>query len=295
MKDPHSIEGEPFFEESPGDSSKSEHRRKRASGRSEPPPGLDMPVAPGETNEFSSIYDEPNMFSARDGQPITGEWRCGHCGYDLHGLKTGDRCPECGEIEIYYPPPADALSYGQWLRARSAIVHPWAGAAALAAVVLVTSPLAVFGAMTSAPIFGGVNPLMPVAMGPLADEIMKAGLLTWLVETRPYLIRSASHIVVTAALTGLAWAIVENLFVFRIFSTAPSSDVLLFRWTVCLVGHAGCAAVAGVGLARIWESAVGEGRVPRMVLAFPYLTGAIVLHMVYNALIYALDRGDLFL
>ena len=63
-----------------------------------------------------SIFSEPHIQAGADNSsdaskqeptPITTDWYCSRCRYNLRGLTVGQPCPECGHVEKYDPPRVD--------------------------------------------------------------------------------------------------------------------------------------------------------------------------------------------
>ncbi len=61
-------------------------------------------VDPDEERAQHSVFDEPATLPNRPSVLIDRDWSCRNCGYNLRGLMTGHRCPECGNVELYEPP-----------------------------------------------------------------------------------------------------------------------------------------------------------------------------------------------
>lgn len=125
--------------------------------------------------------------------------------------------------------------------------------------------------------------LILVAFAPMVEEVMKIGLAAWVVECRPWLFGFPAQIILCGLAAGLAFGVIENLIYLNVYIRDPEPWLVAWRWTVCTMLHVTCSGLASVGLARAWKAASLHGTKPDMAIAFPWLTGAIVLHGGYNA------------
>ena len=188
--------------------------------------------------------------------------------------------------EVVGGPPADGVTYGAWLSQRMAQTRPslswWitAGIAALSGLFAVVGTLLRGGGG-----FGlGGGLIMVCLVGPLTEEIMKAALSMWVVEKRPYLFQSAWQIALTAAASGLMFAVVENLLYLNVYIPNPQPGLVAWRWTACVALHVICTSVAGLGLIRVWQDCVQHGRRPQLTRASAFLASAVAIHSAYNTL-----------
>lgn len=130
-----------------------------------------------------------------------------------------------------------------------------------------------------------------VLFGPAVEEVMKGALVFYLVERKPYLIRSAAQILATVLVAAFCFAAVENLLYLGVYVPAPTPGLAAWRWTVCVAVHMGCSAVFGLGLVRVWRRCVETGTPPRPDGAVPYWIAAVVLHGSYNTLALLMELG----
>ncbi|MEE8169131.1 MAG: PrsW family glutamic-type intramembrane protease, partial [Phycisphaerae bacterium] len=231
------------------------------------------------------VYDEPDILPGRAAETVTTDWTCDACGYNLRGLPAGHRCPECGHVELYRPPPPDAASYQRWFRSRWETTPASKGWLIAAAVALVGGPFAIFAALLESATGGGTLlgalPIIAV-FGPAAEEVLKIGAVLLVVETRPYLFRRVEQLQTATLLSSIIFAVIENVIYLNIYVSQPSIHLAMWRWTVCVALHIGCTLIATRGLVLIWTNAVAQFRKPRVSDGLPMLVWAIVIHGCYN-------------
>ncbi len=188
--------------------------------------------------------------------------------------------------------PSDALTYARWLdkgRSETSLPKSWLITMGLA---LVAGPWAIVGAL-----FGGgggtVSHIIAIiVVAPVIEETMKIAAVLYVVERRPFLLRSAAQIGICTLVSGLTFACIENLLYLRAFLNDPSPALTYWRWTVCVGLHVGCSSIAGFGLMRIWRDIWNRRARPRLQLGFPYVVTAVVIHGVYNAFAVALHLSQ---
>ncbi|MFC1595560.1 hypothetical protein ACFL3X_01450 [Gemmatimonadota bacterium] len=99
---------------------------------------------------------------------------------------------------------------------------------------LIGGPFAILGALLY-----GFGPLGPYVWGPTAEEVLKIGAIAIVVETRPFLIRHGYQIVLAAAVSALAFAVIENLRNSRVNLTRPQFTQALGYLVAAIVLHGG--------------------------------------------------------
>jgi len=204
--------------------------------------------------------------------------------------QTDDQCVEHSvwdepalAVELTGKPTPGELTYADWLTQRietTTAAKSWMVTAAVAASA---GLLAVLGTLLRG---GGDTAFGVVALtvvGPLVEEMMKIAVALWVVEKRPYLFRSAGQIVLCGLAGGLAFAAIENALYLLVYIPDASSGLILWRWTICVALHTGCACGASFGLARVWRRTMQQRSRPQLSLASPFLVAAVVVHGVYNA------------
>ena len=183
--------------------------------------------------------------------------------------------------------PADAATYGAWLSQRMAETPASLSWWVTAGIAAVSGLFAVVGTLLrgSGGLGLGGGLMMVCLVGPLTEEIMKAALSMWVVEKRPYLFQSPWQIALTAAASGLMFAVVENLLYLNVYIPNPQAGIIAWRWTACVALHVICTSVAGLGLIRVWQDCVQHGRRPQLTRASAFLASAVAIHSAYNTLV----------
>jgi hypothetical protein len=278
-RDRDSVFNEPQFQGTPARLDPSEKKAERS-----------LPDAKRDYQDLiergHGVHEEPNILVARAGEVIDQDWLCSNCGYNLRGLAVGHRCPECAHIELYRPPPVDAESYGTWLRRGWARTPPGRGWWIAVLAIALGGPFSIFGAMLdgfSHQLALGAALVMVTVFGPAAEEVLKVAAASLIVELRPYWFRKSEQIQLAAIGTAAAFAIIENVIYLTVYFPNPSSELIVWRWTVCVALHVGCTAIAARGLVEIWTKSIAQFRQPRIGDGYQALVTAIVIHGLYNA------------
>ena len=277
--DEHSVFNEPHLRPDEPSPDSSEYRAERTLSK-EPRP------LEGDCRDGLSVYDEPDIFPGRAAEQIDQDWSCGKCGYNLRGLPTGHRCPECGSIELYRPAGKDVPSYQNWLRQRIESTSPQKAWLVAIAAALLGGPWAVLAALThTSPGLPAGQTVLVLALvfGPVVEEVMKIGTAACVVEVRPYLFRRVEQVQIATVGSALLFAVIENIIYLKVYIPNPSIELMLWRWTACVALHIGCTLISTRGLVRVWQRVITEHRPPRLTDGFSALVTAIVLHSSYNA------------
>jgi len=233
-----------------------------------------------------SVYNELAIFPSRDtGRTIDRNWSCGKCGENLRGRPIDSACPNCGQIPRELPTPLDKPSYGSWLQARIAATPIGAGWVTAAGIAVVGGLWAVVGAMFANR--GGIVGV--VVFSPVAEEVMKIGLVVAVIETRPFLFASRAQILVAAIGSALGFALIEKLLYLNVYVGEPSPGLVVWRWTVCLAIHVGCTIIAALGAMRVWRRTITELRRPNISPSLGPLVVAAIVHGTYNGLAVAMS------
>ena len=273
----HSINEEPHLRQQSFTPDTSEDKAARRLARDRA--GVD----PDEERARHSVFDEPAILPNRPPLLIDRDWTCRNCGYNLRGLMTGHRCPECGNVELYEPPRKDELTYASW----SADHEGWTASRKswlIAALVPVFGiPFGLICAMVTVEYAGVVN---FVVFGPVMAEVLKVAVGYTVIERRGFLIRRAGQIYWMALGTAVVFAIVQNVVYLTLYFRNAPIELVTYRWFAGVPLHAMCTLIAARGLVSIWEHAILERRAIRLTGAYPSLIAAIVLHAVFNACVF---------
>jgi len=271
--EPHLRPGPPAFSKDPSEASRGGRERFEPAG------------AESTYRDGHSIWDEPDILPGRSDSLIGQDWLCSACGYNLRGLFVGQRCPECGRVELYRPPPPGVNSYRTWLLRQIGQTEPetcWLVALGAALVGGLWAVIASLIGTQHAGVGGWSTFLLAVVYAPTVEETMKIAAGAYVVELRPYWFQRQEQIHLATVGAAVVFAVIENLIYLYVFVQGPTVKLALWRWLVCTALHAGCTYLAAGGLVEVWRQALTEYRRPRITRALRYLVPAIILHGAYN-------------
>ncbi len=192
--------------------------------------------------------------------------------------------------------PESLFTYYNWMNARAqqtSLAFSW-GIVAL--ILLFTGPLSIIGTLLEQALnsfsvgpraFAGI--LTVTVIGPVVEEAMKIFLAAWIIETRPYLFKSTSQIIICALAGGLGFAAIENVMYLYVYIPNAPDSLWLWRWTICVALHTICTLIAGIGLVQIWKNAWKQKRKPQLADAAPWIIAAAIVHGLYNATVTILE------
>ena len=183
--------------------------------------------------------------------------------------------------------PREERPFARWYQERRERASAWTSWLLVGVLAVVGGVLAVGGAFLSASQVGGAaGVLMLVILGPLSEEMLKVAPILWLVETRPYLIRRSTQIVLCAVGAALGFSIIENLLYLHVYTVGRDLPDLfsLWRWHICTVLHVGASLVASLGVVRVWKSVDRDLVPPDLSKGLPLICLAAAIHGAYNAL-----------
>ncbi|HMO27375.1 MAG TPA: PrsW family glutamic-type intramembrane protease, partial [Tepidisphaeraceae bacterium] len=219
----------------------------------EPLPGATVPV---DSTGVSSVWDEPT--TAR---------------------------------ELAGAPDARAITYASWLTERSAQTSELKSWWIVLLVSLAAGPWAIIGAFAgSFSVEASVFTLLAaVFVAPVVEEITKVAIAQTVLETRPYLFKRFSQLLIVGLAGGLSFATIENLIYLNVYIPDPTPALVVWRWTVCVALHMSCSLIASIGLAIAWRDGMRNRRRPKITDAMPWIVIAMIVHGAYNAFAVALS------
>lgn len=181
--------------------------------------------------------------------------------------------------------PEGELTYRRWLEAGLARTSwSWSMWITLG-LVLAAGPFGILGAFTAG--MGGTEVTLfgflgAVVLAPITEEITKVAGVLWVVEKRPFWLKSMAQVLLCAAAGGLAFAAIENLIYINIYHAEGNEAFRQWRWTICTALHVNCSLIAGFGLVRIWDKAISTRTRPELALGMPFFALAMIAHGLYN-------------
>ncbi len=248
--------------------------------------------------------DDREQFDIRNEPGYTGEIfhpeeanRPVEPGYDSE-MEPQDRLQDIEHSVFDEPALADAektatkeLSYRYWLAEgweKTSYLKSWL---ITIGIVLVAGPLAAVASLISSSFTHGTGWQIVnlVTFGPMIEEIFKIALIYYIVEKRPYLFHNLFQILIAALAGGLMFAVIENILYIYIYIDLPTPEIIKWRWTVCTMLHVSCSAIASFGLIRMWLDVFQQQSRPKLELAYPFLTAAMIIHGSYNGIALMLD------
>lgn len=124
--------------------------------------------------------------------------------------------------------------------------------------------------------------LAAIVVAPPVEEILKIAIPIMVLEHREKWIGSGRDLLWLALGSALIFAIVENLLYSFVYLKNPSTELLFWRWSACTTMHVLASGLSGVGLMRAFNRSLRTDQPPRFVWEWPWLAGAIAVHMAYN-------------
>ncbi|MBN2723609.1 MAG: PrsW family intramembrane metalloprotease [Deltaproteobacteria bacterium] len=241
-----------------------------------------------------SVFNEPHM----TGKPFVPD-----PSEKIELVENRDDC-ELSEQSVWEEPnfngelavmPQGAKTYESWFKAGIASTSYRKSILITVMVALSAGPWAIIGAFAGFSSYSAFQFINLVLFGPLMEEVLKTGALFWVVEKRPFFFKSKYQIIFAAMMGGLIFGVIENVVYLKIYIDQPTESIIRLRWIVCTSLHTGCSIIAGLGIGRMWKSAMGDYHKPDFSLWFPYLFTAVSVHGVYNGSVLLLELGKKYL
>lgn len=176
-------------------------------------------------------------------------------------------------------------TYAGWLDDKIAATSYLSSLGVMIGLAFCAGPWGVLGALFGGGGGGVLSSAGLVAVtifGPVTEEIAKVALALWVVEQRPYLFKSIWQILVFAAAGGAMFGVIENLVYLHVYIPNASPQLADWRWSVCTGLHVNCSFVMGVGLARVWDTAIRTRTRPYLGHGMGWFATAIIGHGLYN-------------
>ena len=183
------------------------------------------------------------------------------------------------------PDRADPTQWNRWLELKRAKCSTAGNLGVTLLAALLGGPFAVVGAILSGQ--PGAGPVIYVVVfAPVIEELLKQSGMTFVVEKMPYRIFTFWQILFAGVVSGLVFGAIENLVYMGRFAAILSAQDLArlaaYRWAVCTPLHVVCAAIASLGLVRLWKKQLRDGRPADLAAAFPFFLPAMIVHGLYN-------------
>ncbi len=139
--------------------------------------------------------------------------------------------------------------------------------------------LGVFGAVIQEVFYGSL--FAAFVAGPMIEEAMKPTGVYLLYALRPYAVQGRLYRAVLAALGGLSFAVVENIFYLEVYYPEHDRSLLLFRYTWTLGMHVAASFIVGLGVnERLLRSVRGE--IPFLSGNWRFFVIPMILHSLFN-------------
>jgi RsiW-degrading membrane proteinase PrsW (M82 family) len=148
------------------------------------------------------------------------------------------------------------------------------------ALALLGGVFGVLGALFQEVRSGGLL-LMPFLGAPIIEESLKPIGIYVLVVRWPHVLRGQLHTALLAALSGLAFGVVESTLFVTLSVPNPPEWFLAYRFTAPVLMHSVASLIVGLGINRgLVDWAAGRGSFPRR--SRNAYIAAMVLHALFN-------------
>ena len=186
--------------------------------------------------------------------------------------------------------PESALTYKKWYMKEiesSSLNKSWIMTFLL---ILASGPWAVIGVfMLAFQGLGGVGATAVIIFGPLTEELLKIASPLVVVEKRPFLFCSARQIFICCLSSGLIFSFIGNLLYLNLYIDNPTPQLIVWRWSVCVILHTTCSAIASFGLIKMWKESKRNFSKPKVIYMIPSLFAAVLIHGIYNSVAFLID------
>ncbi|MDP9386521.1 MAG: PrsW family intramembrane metalloprotease [Actinomycetota bacterium] len=169
------------------------------------------------------------------------------------------------------------------LAARCRSTPAWRRWGAMGVAAVVSGPFAILAALVANSTGGAGLLVLVVVLAPATEEVLKASGALLVAERRPWLVPSGWSLPLVTLVSGICFAVVENLWYLEVLLDDPSETVVRVRWIAGPLVHGVCSTIAGLGARRLWQRTLARG-VGRFGDAEPFLVAAAVVHGGWNLL-----------
>lgn len=266
--------------------------RDEAQRESDPPSTDRSPFSPPAPDEAvsdqpstnQSVFDEPWMRAQHSVMRAESQAELVP-GAQLHGSEVDPENSVWDEPgltpELSGDVPEDGVTWFRWYQQHAAgttHVKTWL---VTILVAFSSGTLAVLGTLVSQPDWQGQF-VMVVIGAPLLEEIMKVAVAIWVVEKRPWLFQNGTQILLCGVAAGIVFAALENVLYLNFYIRNPEPWVVSWRWSVCMLLHTSCSAVASLGVIRVWKLFQQKQQRPQLSHGARWIMTAIIIHGTYN-------------
>ena len=154
----------------------------------------------------------------------------------------------------------------------------------LCGLALLSGLFAILAAILRQLTIGLPDILAAVLVAPPVEEVLKVAIPIMVLEHRMQWICKGWVLLLFAMGSALVFGVAENLLYTFVYLSSPSPELLLWRWAGCTTMHVVASGLSGVGLMRAYNRGRRDNLPPRFVWEWPWLVGAIAVHMAYNTL-----------
>ncbi len=125
---------------------------------------------------------------------------------------------------------------------------------------------------------------------PIIEEALKPSGLYLMLAKWPRVLRNPLYTVFLAALAGLAFGLIESLVYINFYIDDPSTQTIIWRFTVCPAMHVVCCVIFSLAINRNLIASV-RGETKFLSSGKRFIFSAMALHSLYNITVTVLELG----